>query len=81
MVVFNRKVLISTAAFFLLGAVRSGLASERGAGWLKEASAQVLTPKSDRVAPVCVTRQEGHVAFLRQKGMPVAKVNQQRKSP
>lgn len=47
---FSRTVLISTAAFFLLVAVRSGLASERDAGWLKEASAQVLTPKSDRVA-------------------------------
>jgi alpha-L-rhamnosidase len=58
---FNRKVLISTAAFFLLGAVRSGLAAERDSGWLKEASAHVLTPTSERVAPVGVLRQEGKV--------------------
>lgn len=27
-------------------------------GWLTEAASQVLTPKSDRVAPVCVMKQD-----------------------
>jgi hypothetical protein len=32
-------------------------------GWLTEAASQVLTPKSDRVAPVCVMKQDGKVDF------------------
>ncbi|MBM4164127.1 MAG: hypothetical protein FJ222_06775 [Lentisphaerae bacterium] len=36
-------------------------AAALGDGWLQEASALVLTPKSDRVGPVGVSRQEGKV--------------------
>lgn len=54
-------VLIPVEALLLCGAVNPGLASGQDAGWLKDAAAQVLTPKSGRVAPVSVTRQEGKV--------------------
>jgi hypothetical protein len=57
----HRAMLIPSAAFLLSAAVSSGLAAERDEAWLKEASAHVLTPTSDRVAPVGVLRQEGKV--------------------
>ena len=52
----------------LLGAVAGGdLCAEsttnRDSVWLTEAASQVLTPKSDRVAPVCVMKQDGKVDF------------------
>jgi len=53
-------------AFLLCATVASAAenvnASNDGV-WLTEAASQVLTPKSDRVAPVCVMKQDGKVDF------------------
>ena len=51
------KVLLDLCCWVLLGA---GCATAQEA-WLKQAAAHVLTPASDRVAPVAVVRTEGRV--------------------
>ena len=54
-------MLASSLVMGSAGVWAEGLAAAPDDGRLKEASAQVLTPKSDRVGPVGVVRQEGKV--------------------
>jgi alpha-L-rhamnosidase len=74
----NSILPLSTLSITLLtGFAAVALAAENvnasmDGGWLTEAASQVLTPKSDRVAPVCVMKQDGKVdtseAMLAQDG-------------
>ena len=65
----NSILPLSTLSITLLtGFAAVALAAENvnasmDGGWLTEAASQVLTPKSDRVAPVCVMKQDGKVDF------------------
>ena len=58
----TKLVLEPLAAMAMLTGIaecRDGMAIDEA--WLQQAKAHVLTPTADRVAPVCITRTEGHV--------------------
>jgi hypothetical protein len=49
--------------FLSVGAAADKINASMDGVWRTEAASQVLTPKSNRVAPMCVMRQEGKVDF------------------